>query len=588
MTSLFPPRPASPTRPRTLAEGDFKVADLSLAAFGRKEIQLAEHEMPGLMAIRREYADSQPLRGARITGSLHMTIQTAVLIETLVALGAQVRWASCNIFSTQDHAAAAVAVGPDGTADAPAGVPVYAWKGETLDEYWWCTQKALTWPDADAGDAGPDLASGVAQNRVGPEAGLVGGGVNLDHALVESALVAGLEPVQLGRDPLDDVLDRPLHALAQVACGVAVAQLQRLECPGRRAGRYRRPPDRAVVKSDLDLDRRVSPRVKDLPGVDFLDGGHVPHSSFSILRTRFRVLDSAFAFSPRAYRRAPGRRRPPPEFPQGGGLGPSAPPYLRTTDRTLRLCPMPRPTPSPLRPRPVRAVSALAGLLTLLAVIGCGAVAGCGATPSSDQRNRSGLANDLIGRIERARDASTYFAEYQLAGGGPAAIAQAQSPARVAYTYPGGKFVVTAEHVADCRQDGGAITCATSVPPSAGTDPANGVLTAIAARGLVLPGEAVIALAAVPLSSSAEISQHDTTTAGEHATCIDAAGVQNTPIPAFSLCVTNAGVIGSFTGDINGKAIDMSMTRYRETAPEDAFDLPAGARVTGGETTSGS
>src|SRR5262245_31370583 len=120
----------STLRPTTLAEGDFKVADLSLAAFGRKEIQLAEHEMPGLMAIRREFAASQPLKGARITGSLHMTIQTAVLIETLVALGAQVRWASCNIFSTQDHAAAAIVVGPTGTVDAPAGVPVYAWKGE--------------------------------------------------------------------------------------------------------------------------------------------------------------------------------------------------------------------------------------------------------------------------------------------------------------------------------------------------------------------------------------------------------------------------------------------------------------------------
>ncbi|MFS8477693.1 MAG: adenosylhomocysteinase [Micromonosporaceae bacterium] len=148
-------------RPRTVAEGDFRVADLSLAAFGRKEIQLAEHEMPGLMAIRREYAATQPLRGARITGSLHMTVQTAVLIETLVALGAQVRWASCNIFSTQDHAAAAVVVGPDGTPDAPAGVPVYAWKGETLEEYWWCTEQVLLWPDGqgpnmildDGGDA---------------------------------------------------------------------------------------------------------------------------------------------------------------------------------------------------------------------------------------------------------------------------------------------------------------------------------------------------------------------------------------------------------------------------------------------------
>ena len=122
---------------------DFKVADLGLAELGRHEIRLAEHEMPGLMALRAEFGESKPLTGARITGSLHMTVQTAVLIETLVALGAQVRWASCNIFSTQDTAAAAVAVGPHGTPDDPQGVPVYAWKGETLDEYWWCTQQVL-------------------------------------------------------------------------------------------------------------------------------------------------------------------------------------------------------------------------------------------------------------------------------------------------------------------------------------------------------------------------------------------------------------------------------------------------------------
>jgi adenosylhomocysteinase len=126
---------------------DYKVADLSLAALGRKEIELAEHEMPGLMATRREFAGSQPLKGARVTGSLHMTIQTAVLIETLTALGAEVRWASCNIFSTQDQAAAAIVVGPEGTPEDPQGVPVYAWKGETLSEYWWCTEQALTWPD---------------------------------------------------------------------------------------------------------------------------------------------------------------------------------------------------------------------------------------------------------------------------------------------------------------------------------------------------------------------------------------------------------------------------------------------------------
>src|SRR5579883_3084322 len=154
---------------------DYKVADLALAEFGRKEIRLAEHEMPGLMALRRQYRESQPLAGARITGSLHMTVQTAVLIETLVDLGAQVRWASCNIFSTQDHAAAAVVVGPDGTPDQPRGVPVFAWKGETIDEYWWCTEQALRWPDGDGpnmllddgGDATLLVHKGVEMEKTG-------------------------------------------------------------------------------------------------------------------------------------------------------------------------------------------------------------------------------------------------------------------------------------------------------------------------------------------------------------------------------------------------------------------------------------
>jgi adenosylhomocysteinase len=132
---------------------DYKVADLSLAEFGRNEIRLAEHEMPGLMAMRAQYGESKPLTGARITGSLHMTVQTAVLIETLTALGAEVRWASCNIFSTQDHAAAAVVVGQTGSVESPAGVPVYAWKGETLEEYWWCTEQILMWPDG----GGPNM-----------------------------------------------------------------------------------------------------------------------------------------------------------------------------------------------------------------------------------------------------------------------------------------------------------------------------------------------------------------------------------------------------------------------------------------------
>src|SRR6266853_4974458 len=152
----------------------FKVKDLSLAEFGRKEMRLAEQEMPGLMSIRREYAASKPLAGTRIMGSLHMTIQTAVLIETLAELGADVRWVSCNIFSTQDHAAAAVVVG-SGTPQNPNGIPVFAWKGETLEEYWWCTNEALEWPDGsgptsivdDGGDATLVLHRGVEYEKAG-------------------------------------------------------------------------------------------------------------------------------------------------------------------------------------------------------------------------------------------------------------------------------------------------------------------------------------------------------------------------------------------------------------------------------------
>ncbi len=186
-----------------LASTDFKVADLSLADFGRNEIRLAEHEMPGLMAIRAEYADSQPLAGARITGSLHMTIQTAVLIETLTALGARVRWASCNIFSTQDHAAAAIVVGPEGSVDAPAGVPVFAWKGETLEEYWWATEQALRWPDGagpnmildDGGDATMLVHTGAEFERAGsvPDPGTA--------ESEEFAVVLGLLRRSLREDP---------------------------------------------------------------------------------------------------------------------------------------------------------------------------------------------------------------------------------------------------------------------------------------------------------------------------------------------------------------------------------------------------
>ncbi len=191
------------------AHTDFRVADLSLAPFGRKEMILAEHEMPGLMEIRKEYAASKPLAGARISGSLHMTIQTAVLIETLTALGAEVRWASCNIFSTQDHAAAAVAVGPEGTPEDPQGVPVFAWKGETLEEYWWCTEQMMTWPAAadgtvydgpnmildDGGDATMLLHKGVEFER----AGAVPDPTEAPNA--ELAIVLGLLQRSLKNDP---------------------------------------------------------------------------------------------------------------------------------------------------------------------------------------------------------------------------------------------------------------------------------------------------------------------------------------------------------------------------------------------------
>src|ERR1041384_801313 len=155
---------------------DYKVADIGLADFGRKEITLAEHEMPGLMAMRREYGEAKPLTGARVSGSLHMTVQTAVLIETLVSLGAEVRWASCNIFSTQDHAAAAVVVGPHGTPEEPKGVPVFAWKGETLEEYWWAAEEMLTWPGEPANmilDDGGDATMLVLRGAQYEKAGVV-------------------------------------------------------------------------------------------------------------------------------------------------------------------------------------------------------------------------------------------------------------------------------------------------------------------------------------------------------------------------------------------------------------------------------
>ena len=201
---------------------DYKVADIGLAAYGRKEIQLAEHEMPGLMATRAEFADAQPLKGARITGSLHMTIQTAVLIETLVALGAEVRWASCNIFSTQDHAAAAIA---------EAGIPVFAWKGETLEEYWWCTEQALTWPDGE----GPNMILDD-----GGDATL------LVHLGVEYE-AAGAVPDPAGRRQRR-APDRPRDAHAHGRRGAAEVDPRRGVDQGRDRGDHDRRPSPLPVR----------------------------------------------------------------------------------------------------------------------------------------------------------------------------------------------------------------------------------------------------------------------------------------------------------------------------------------------------
>jgi adenosylhomocysteinase len=198
------------------ARMDFKVADLGLATFGRHEIRLAEHEMPGLMATRREFAEAQPLRGARITGSLHMTVQTAVLIETLVALGAEVRWASCNIFSTQDHAAAAVVVGPDGTPEDPQGVPVFAWKGETLEEYWWCTEQALSWPD----DGGPPAPNMILDDG-GDATLLVHKGVEFERAgAVPDPRSADSEEFQIVLALLQRSLSEDRHRFTRIAADI--------------------------------------------------------------------------------------------------------------------------------------------------------------------------------------------------------------------------------------------------------------------------------------------------------------------------------------------------------------------------------
>ena len=261
----------------TLTEHDYKVADISLADYGRKEIRLAEHEMPGLMSMREEYGSSQPLKGARITGSLHMTVQTAVLIETLMALGAEVRWASCNIFSTQDHAAAAIA---------EAGVPVFAWKGETLEEYWWCTEQALTWPEGGPNmilDDGGDATLLVHKGKEFEEAGAVPDPDSTDNEEFKVVLqllgrtlgenprkwteiadgIQGVtEETTTGRQPaLPDDRDRrapvPGHQRERLGDQVEVRQPLRLPpLAGRRHQPRHRRDDRRQGRGHLRLRRR--------------------------------------------------------------------------------------------------------------------------------------------------------------------------------------------------------------------------------------------------------------------------------------------------------------------------------------------
>ena len=231
---------------------DYKVADISLAAYGRKEIQLAEHEMPGLMATRREYADAQPLKGARITGSLHMTIQTAVLIETLVALGAEVRWASCNIFSTQDHAAAAIA---------EAGIPVFAWKGETLEEYWWCTEQALTWPDGqgpnmildDGGDATLLVHKGVEFEAAGAVPDPATADTDEFRIILETLQRARRGPAAV--DPRGRRRSRASPRRRPPACTGSTRSPSRARCCSRPSTSTTRSPSRSSTTSTAAATR---------------------------------------------------------------------------------------------------------------------------------------------------------------------------------------------------------------------------------------------------------------------------------------------------------------------------------------------
>jgi len=258
----------------TSAVFDFKVADLSLANYGRAEMTLAEHEMPGLMAMRAEFGTTRPLTGARITGSLHMTVQTAVLIETLVELGAAVRWASCNIFSTQDHAAAAVAVGPDGTVEDPRGVPVFAWKGESLSEYWWCTEQALTWPDHDGPtmllDDGGDATLLVHKGVEFEKTGVVPDPASADTEEFAIVLSKDRSPTEPGeawwRLPRARQLRGPARGVAQSVAAWRDQRARQLDLPVRFI-----LPDLAV----LSIAQHPARTREDLRRTRSLDGRHL-------------------------------------------------------------------------------------------------------------------------------------------------------------------------------------------------------------------------------------------------------------------------------------------------------------------------
>ena len=252
-------------------------------------------------------------------------------------------------------------------------------------------------------------------------------------------------------------------------------------------------------------------------------------------------------------------------------------PTVRHVPHTVRHLPTVRHVPTTARRVPTTVRHVLASVAALAA--GFAALAGCGSIGDAQQVvDRARLVNDFAERLSHAGEL-TYTAEYQLPDGGTASIAQAQRPFRAAYTYPDGKLVVTPERIADCRSENGTTTCMLTALPSAGIDPVANLLGDGSDRGLIAPSEVVGLLTAASLSSNAVIEQHDTTVGGEHATCVDVTGVENAAASSFTACLTGAGVLGSFSGTVDGANIGISLTRFADTAAENAFDLPPGAKI---------